>query len=64
VIIDIRAALTTGGAPFTAAQIGRPTGTISPATAAALVLAGVLSVVLFPGTALTVLADHRPEVPR
>ena len=39
-------------------------GTIGPATAAALVLAGVLSVVLFPGTALTVLADHRREVPR
>ena len=31
---------------------------------AALVLAGVLSVVLFPGTALTVLADYPPEVPR
>ena len=62
-IIDIRAALTTGGAHVTAAQIGQSTGTISPATAAALVLAGVLSV-LFPGTALTVLADHRREVPR
>ena len=64
-IIDIRAALTTGGALVTAAQIGQSTGTISPATAAALVLAGVLSVVLFPATiALTVLADHRREVPR
>ena len=63
-IIDIRAALTTGGAHVTAAQIGQSAGTISPATAAALVLAGVLSVVLFPGTALTVLADHRREAPR
>ena len=63
-IIDIRAALITGGAPVSAAQIGQSTGTIGPATAAALVLAGVLSVVLFPGTALTVLADHRREVPR
>ena len=62
-IIDIRAALITGGALVTAAQIGQSTGTISPATAA-LVLAGVLSVVLFPGTALTVPADHRREVPR
>jgi len=64
VIIDIRAALTTGAALVTAAQIGQSTGMIGPATAAALVLAGVLSVVLFPGTALTVLADHRREVPR
>ena len=63
-IIDIRAALIRGGALVTAAQIGQSTGTISPATAAALVLAGVLSVVLFPGTALTVLADLRREVPR
>ena len=63
-IIDIRAALTTGAAHVTATQIGQSTGTISSATAAALVLAGVLSVVLFPGTALTVLADHRREVPR
>ncbi len=47
-IIDIRAALTTGGALVTAAQIGQSTGTISPATAAALVLAGVLSVGLSP----------------
>jgi hypothetical protein len=29
-----------------------------------LVLAGVPSVGLFPGTALTVLADHRREAPR
>jgi hypothetical protein len=64
VIVDIRAALIRGGALVTAAQIGQATGTIRPATAAALVLAGVLSVVLFPGTALTVLADHRREVPR
>ena len=42
-IIDIRAALIRGGALVTAAQIGQATGTISPATAAALVLAGVLS---------------------
>ena len=63
-IIDSRAALITGGAPVTAAQIGQSTGTISSATAATLVLAGVLSVVLFPGTALTVLADHRREAPR
>ena len=63
-IIDIRAALISGGALVTAAQIGLATGTISPATAAALVLAGVLFVVLFPATAaLTVLADHRREVP-
>jgi hypothetical protein len=64
VIIDVRAALTTGGALVTAAQIGQSTGTISPATAAALVLAGVLSVGLFPSTVLTVLADHRRKVPR
>jgi lipid-binding SYLF domain-containing protein len=64
VIIDIRAALTTGGARVTAARIGQSTGTISSATAAALVLAGVLSVGLFAGTALTVLADHRREAPR
>jgi hypothetical protein len=64
VIIDMRAALTTGGALVTAAQIGQASGTISPATAATLILAGVLSVGLFPGTALTVLARHRREVPR
>ena len=63
-IIDIRAALTTGAALVTATQTGQSTGTISPATAAALVLAGVLPVVLFPGTALTVLADHHREAPR
>ena len=63
-IIDIRAALTTGAALVTAAQTGQSTGTISPATAAALVLSGVLSVVLFPGTALTVLAGPSREVPR
>ena len=63
-ITDIRAAPRTGGALLSAAQTGQSAGTISPATAAALVLAGVLSVVLFPGTALTVLADHRREVPR
>ena len=63
-IIDIRAALIRGGALVTAAQIGQSTGTISSATAAALVLAGVLSVGLFASTALTVLADHRREVPR
>ena len=63
-IIDIRAALITGRALVTAAQIGQSAGTISPATAAALVPASVLSVVLFPSTALTVLAGHRGEVPR
>ena len=63
-IIDLRAALIPGGAPVTAAQIGQSAGTISPATAAALVPAGVLSVVLFPGTALSVLAGYRREVPR
>ena len=63
-IIDIRAALITGGALVTAEQIGQSADTISPATAAALVPAGVLSVVLFPGAALTVLAGHRREVPR
>ena len=62
--MDIRAALITGGALVTAAQIGQSAGTISPATAAAQGTAGVLSVVLFPGTALTVLAGHRREVPR
>jgi high-affinity nickel permease len=40
--VIIRAALIRGGALVTAAQIGQATGTISPATAAALVLAGVL----------------------
>jgi hypothetical protein len=63
VIIDSRAELITGGSLLTATQIGQSAGTISPATAAALVLAGVLSVGLFPATALTVLADHRREVP-
>jgi len=62
--MDIRAALRTGAALVTAAQIGQSTGTISLATAAALVLAGVLSVVLFPGTALTVLARPNREVHR
>jgi hypothetical protein len=62
--MDTRAGLIAGGALITAAQIGQSTGTISSATAAALVLAVALSVVLFPGTALTVLADHRREVPR
>jgi len=64
VIIDIHAALITGGARVAAARIGQSTGTISPVTAAVLVLAGVPSVGLFPGTALTVLADHRREAPR
>ena len=50
--------------PVTAAQIGQSAGTISPAAAAALGRAGLPSVVLCPGTALTVLADHRREVPR
>ena len=63
-IIDLRAALIPGGAPVTAAQIGQSAGTISPAAAAALGRAGLPSVVLCPGTALTVLADHRREVPR
>jgi hypothetical protein len=62
--MDTRAGLIAGGALITAAQIGQSTGTISSATATALVLAVALSVVLFPGTALTVLADHRREVPR
>jgi hypothetical protein len=64
VISDIRAALITGGALVTAAQIGQSAGTIGPATAAALVLAGLLSVGLSASTALTVLADHRREAPR
>jgi hypothetical protein len=63
VIIDIRAALTTGGVLVTTAQIGQASGTISPATAATLILAGVLSVGLFDGTALTVLARHRGSCP-
>ena len=63
-IVDIRAALITGGALLTAVQIGQSAGTISSAAAAALVLAGVLSVVLFPGTALTVLARPNREVHR
>jgi hypothetical protein len=41
VIIDIRAALTTGGATVGAAQIGRSTGTIGPAAAGTRVLAGL-----------------------
>jgi len=64
VIMDLRAALITGGALVAAAQVGQSAGTIGPAAAAALVLAGVLSVVLFPGAALTVFADHRREVLR
>lgn len=46
--------------PFlvTAVQIGLSTDTLSPATGAALVCAGLLSVVLFPVTALAVLAGH------
>ena len=63
-ITDIRAAPRTGGALLSAAQTGQSAGTISPATAAALALAGVPSVVLFPGTALTVPAGHRREMPR
>jgi hypothetical protein len=61
--MNIRAALTTRGILVTAAQIGRSTGTMGPATAAARVLAELLSGVLFPGTALTVLAGHCREVP-
>jgi hypothetical protein len=63
VIIDIRAALTTDAALVTATQTGQSTGTIGPATAAALVLAGVLSAVLFPSTALTVLAGPAGRCP-
>ena len=61
--MDIRAALRTGAALVTAARIGRSTGAIGPATAVALVLAGVLSVVLFPGAALTVLAPAAGRCP-
>ena len=61
--MDIRAALITGGALLTAAQIGQSAGTISPAAAAALVLAGVLSVGVFAGTALAVLANTAGRCP-
>jgi hypothetical protein len=62
--MGIRAALMTGGGPVAAARIGRSAGRMGPAAAAALVLAGVRSVVLFPGTALAVLAGPGREVPR
>jgi Kef-type K+ transport system membrane component KefB len=46
-----------------AGQIGVQLGLIRPAASAALIAAGLLSVLLFPLTALTLLpsADHRPE---
>lgn len=42
--------------PIVAAEIGRQTGRLTPATAAALVAAGLLSAALFPGIAAKVLA--------
>jgi hypothetical protein len=52
--------------PFivTATQIGMATGQLAPATAAALVCAGLLSVLVFPAAALTLLrggADVSPD---
>jgi len=49
--------------PFivTATQIGVALGKITPVTAAALVCAGLLSVLIFPSTALTLLRRGAPE---
>ena len=47
-IIDIRAALTTGGALFTAAEVGRSTGTMTPLSPPRWPSPDVLSVVFFP----------------
>src|SRR6266498_1372885 len=49
--------------PFivTATQIGVTLGKITPVTAAALVCAGLLSVLIFPTTALTLLRGGKPE---
>jgi len=49
--------------PFivTATQIGVTLGKITPVTAAALVCAGLLSVLIFPSTALTLLRRGAPE---
>ena len=46
--------------PFlvTAATIGMQAGTISSVTGAALICAGLLSVVIFPGAALSRLCEH------
>jgi len=51
--------------PFilTATQIGVATSVLSPVTAAALVAAGLLSVLLFPAAALTLLRPAPPAVP-
>jgi Kef-type K+ transport system membrane component KefB len=51
--------------PFlvTAVQIGLATGKVGPATGAALIFAGLLSVVLFPVGALTLLGRSQPAAP-
>jgi Kef-type K+ transport system membrane component KefB len=49
--------------PIVAAEIGRQTGRISSATAAALVAAGLFSAALFPGLAGRILAQGGPAVP-
>jgi Kef-type K+ transport system membrane component KefB len=51
--------------PFviTATQIGVLTGLMSPVTAAALVCAGLLSVLVFPATAVSLLRVPEPEPP-
>jgi hypothetical protein len=48
--------------PFlvTAVQIGQSAGKISAATGAALIFAGLLSVVIFPVSALRLLGKERP----
>ena len=46
---------------MTATQIGLTLGKITPVTAAALVCAGLLSVLIFPLLALTLLRQGGPE---
>jgi hypothetical protein len=62
--MDIRAAPITDGAFVAAAQIGRFTGTISPATAAVLVPVRIPVRRLVPRNRPDVPAGHRMEVPR
>ncbi len=68
--IGLRSAIAAGllqatSLPFivTATQIGVLTGLMQPVTAAGLVCAGLVSVLIFPATALTLLTSGRPADP-
>jgi predicted Kef-type K+ transport protein len=65
--VDTRGVLAAGllqatSLPFIVATTGMGLGTLSPATGAALLVAGLLSVVLFPLGALTLLRSKEPAV--